>query len=187
MLKLRKILLCDWLYYIILLLVIIISIIRLSIPLTSKYTGKEKETIGIITKINIKNNKVTFFIKGKEQLIVTYYLKNNKKIDVSIGDKIKVFGTLEKPSLNSNTSLFNYRKYLKRKKVFYILKCKKYIIISKNKNIYYYLKKLLIKRLNNNPYLYTFILGDKSLLKESVKRSYQSNGISHLFAITATS
>ncbi|MBQ6323371.1 MAG: DNA internalization-related competence protein ComEC/Rec2, partial [Bacilli bacterium] len=43
---------------------------------------------------------------------------------------------------------------------------------------------LLIKRLNNNPYLYTFILGDKSLLKESVKRSYQSNGISHLFAIS---
>ena len=57
-------------------------------------------------------------------------------------------------------------------------------MIKKNRNIYYIVKNIIKKNLNNNPYLNTFLLGDKSYLTEESKRSYQENGISHLFAIS---
>ena len=37
---------------------------------------------------------------------------------------------------------------------------------------------------NKNPYLFTFLLGDKSYINQDVLNSYQENGISHLFAIS---
>ena len=44
----------------------------------------------------------------------------------------------------------------------------------------------MIERLNDidNPYLYTFILGDNSKLNSDIKGIFQSNGISHLFSIS---
>ena len=184
MLKLRKILLCDYIYYLILLVAIIFSLINLTLPKKSKYTGKEKEVIGTVTKINTKDDKITIILKAKEKLIVTYYLKNTEELNISLGDEIKVYGIFNKPSINLNDQLFNYRVFLNRKRIFYIVKANSYKKISKNKNIYYYFKNMLIERLDNNPYLYTFILGDKSLLTTEIKRSYQYNGISHLFAIS---
>ena len=46
------------------------------------------------------------------------------------------------------------------------------------------MKNILKKRIGNNPYLNTFILGDKTYINDNVIKSYQENGISHLFAIS---
>ena len=56
--------------------------------------------------------------------------------------------------------------------------------VKHNRNIYYRMKQAVINRIHKNPYLSTFILGDKSFLSSRVIRSYQENGISHLFAIS---
>ena len=156
MLKLRKILLCDFLYISIFVLVIIITIIRLNIP--NKYNLNDKSFTGIVDKIIIKNNKTTIYIKNKETVIASTY----KKINIKLGDKIKVYGYFN----NNYINITNYK------------------IISKNKSIYYFIKQSLITSFNKNPYLHAFILGDKSYLKKGVIRSYQDNGISHLFAIS---
>ena len=150
MLRLRKILLCNYLYIIIILIVGIITIVRLNNNITynSPYTGT-------ITKIVKIDNKTSITINDK--VIATTY----KNININLGDKIKVYG-----EFNNN-----------------YISISKYKIISKNKNIYYFIKEKLISTFNNR-YLYTFILGDKSYLDKNVIRSYQENGISHLFAIS---
>lgn len=150
LLRLRKILLCNYLYIIILILVIVITIFRLNIinNYNSPYTG-------IVTKITKLEDKTSIYLNNK--VICTTY----KKIDINLGDKIKVYG-----EFNNNYIYIS-----------------KYKLISKNKSIYYFIKSKIISTFNNR-YLYTFILGDKSYLDKNVVRSYQENGISHLFAIS---
>ena len=60
-------------------------------------------------------------------------------------------------------------------------------IINSKPGIFYYIKNALIKHINkyqSKDYLYTFILGDKSLLDDNTYQSYQSLGVSHIFAIS---
>ena len=180
MLQLRKILLSKYLYYSIFLLTILLTIIRLSIPYNSSYSEKSKSFTGVITNIVIKDDKTSLTITNKESVIVNYY----KKIKVNLGDKVKITGLFYKPNKNTHKALFNYQEYLKRKKIFYLIKGKKIKIISKNKNPYYSIKQSIRNHFHNNPYLYTFILGDKSKIDDNVLKSYQENGISHLFAIS---
>ena len=152
MLKLRKILLCNYLYIIILIISIFLTIIRLNI--TKEKTIKDSYT-GIINKIVYKEKSTLIYI---DNVVGTTY----KKIDLNLGDKVTIYG--------ENTNNF--------------IKIKKYKILSRNKSIYYFIKRIIISSFNDNSYLYTFILGDKSYLKKDVVRSYQENGISHLFAIS---
>ena len=180
MLKLRKILLYNYPYYILLTLVILITIIRLSIPKESIYNENINKVTGIVTNIKV-TDKTTIYIKNKEALIAT----TSKLItNINIGDTVIIYGKFNKPSKNTNEYLFNYQNYLKRKNIYYQISINKIIKNKSNNNIYYHIKRLVIKRLNNNPYLYTFILGDKSYLNKEVTASYQENGISHLFAIS---
>jgi len=94
-----------------------------------------------------------------------------------LGDKIIIKGNLIKEE-------GDYKRYLENKNIYYILNCYNSELIKKNSNIFYKIKNNIYKRLNNNCYLYTFLLGDKSLMDNEVKISYQNNGISHLFAIS---
>ena len=76
MLKLRKILLCNYPYYLIFIIVIIISLIRLNIPKTTQYSNNSKQVIGIITSIKEKDKQVTLTIKrNKTQLKITIKLE----------------------------------------------------------------------------------------------------------------
>ena len=169
MLRLRKILLFDLLYFIILLLVLVISLIRISLPSKSNYNqGSIKESF-TITKITIDGNKLTLNLKNKETVIGTYYFLTKKEKDyfqenIKLGDKLKIIGELTHPPKNTTKYLFNYQEYLKYKNIYYLLNIEEYEKTSSNKNIYYYFKQQLISRLNNNPYLNTFILGYKSSL-----------------------
>ena len=185
MLKFRKILLCNYLYIVITLLVIIITSIRLLIPNKSNYSINSHEFTGRVVKKIIKNDYLKIYLKNKETIITNYYYKDKNSINkINLGDTLKVKGEFLKPNKNTHKYLFNYNKYLKRNNTYYLIKSHTIIKTKSNKNIYYYLKQKLISRIGNNTYLNTFILGDKSYIKSNVKRSYQNNGISHLFAIS---
>ncbi len=184
MLRLRKILLCDYVYFIVTILVILITIYRLSIPVISNYNESSTIFIGTINKIIVKNDKVTIYVKNKETIIASYYLNQLDYSNLKLGDKVKIMGIFKLPSSNTTEYLFDYQKYLKRRNIFYLVEVSSIEKIRNNRNVYYFLKQKLINNLSNNPYLYTFVLGDKSYLNSSVKRSYQSNGISHLFCIS---
>ena len=182
MLQLRKILLYDKLYIIVFVLVSLISLIRLNIKTESLYTNNTNKATGTIYKIVKYNDNRKIYINGKEKLIINDYTKN--KINLNLGDRIEVIGTFIKPENNRDDYIFDYKKYLERNNIYYIVNTKRIKIIKNNNNIYYYLKQIIINHLGNNPYLNTFLVGDKSLINSESIRSYQENGISHLFAIS---
>ncbi|MCI5789259.1 MAG: ComEC/Rec2 family competence protein, partial [Tenericutes bacterium] len=187
MLKLRTILLSKYLYYGIFIIALIYTSIILNIPKTSNYKTPPTIISGTITSLTIIDNYLKITLKSSnESFILSYTFKNIKeqeefKKTYHLGNEILVKGEATKPKNNSN---FNYQKYLERKNIYYLIKVKEYSLISSEQNIYYFFKEKIAYHLHNNSYLYTFIYGDKSYISKEVIRSYQTNGISHLFAIS---
>ena len=187
MLKLRTILLSKYLYYGIFLIALIYTSIILNIPKTSNYKKPPTTISGTITSLTIIDNYLKITLKSStESFILSYTFKNTKeqeefKKTYHLGNEILVKGEATKPKNNSN---FNYQKYLERKNIYYLIKVKEYSLISSKQNIYYFFKERIAYHLHNNSYLYTFIYGDKSYISKEVIRSYQTNEISHLFAIS---
>ncbi len=184
MLKLRTILLSNKLYYLILLITVLIVGIRLLVPNKSHYDINTKNITGTIIDIKQNKEQVKLMVKANEKILAIYYLKEKEQFSYKLGDKVELFGTLTIPSKNTTEYIFNYQKYLEHKNIFYILEVDRIKIISKNRNIYYYLKQKVISSLKNDAYLYTFIIGEKYKLSKLVLESYQKNGLSHLFAIS---
>lgn len=178
--KFRKLLLWDRFYQILFLIACLFCILNITFPKKSVYKESTTKEVCIITKIIEKEEYTTYELKGKEKLIGTIKEKNK----YSLGDKVTIIGEWRKPTQNTTKNLFNYQEYLKNKKIYYTVSIKKIILQKKNKNLFYTIKQIIVSSFHKNPYLHTFLLGDKSYLKDEVKRSFQQNGISHLFAIS---
>ncbi len=147
---------------------------------------------GVITSIKFDGNRLVLDVKGEERLIANYYVKSKEEKNTILdvihhGDKIMLKGTLKVPFNNTIPNNFNYKKYLYNKKIYYTLSVDSYEIINNNKNILYKIKDKLYKKiinLDNSDYYLAFILGDKTLLSSEIYNSFQSNGISHLLALS---
>lgn len=183
MLKLRTILLYNYPYYLLLIIILLISIPRLILPKVSNYSTTNTEITGIVIDYDYSNTTLKITLHKKEKLIINYYLSENKKININVGDKIKVIGEFTEPTSNTTKYLFNYKKYLYNKDIFYIVNATSIKKISSTKNIYYKLKQILLNITSSSPYLKAFILGDTSQISQDVKRAYQEIGINHLLAI----
>ena len=180
MLVFRKILLCDITYYSFLVLVILITIPRLIISNNSSYNLSSTSFTGIIIKIIEHDDYNTLYIKNKETIIGTIQGKNN----FHLGETISVKGKFQTIRKNTTPNTWNYQEYYYQRNIFYQVNITSYQLINNNKSPYYFIKEKLYHHFRNNPYLLTFILGDKTYINNDVKRSYQENGISHLFAIS---
>lgn len=104
-----------------------------------------------------------------------------------MGDKLKIEGIFQEPTNNTVFNLFNYKTYLYRNKIYFLISADKITKISNNNSIFYFIKNKIVERIENidkTGYLKTFILGDKEDLDDNALKNYQSNGISHLFSIS---
>ncbi len=179
MLKLRKILLYDFLYYLIFILVLILVFIRINSPVKNINDNHIKGTVIDIYK---DNDRVDLIIKSDNYKIKGTYYKN---IDIFLGDVVEVSGSIEKISNTSVFNSFDYVNYMKSKGIKYKIKIDKIEKKKDNRNPFYNIKNKLYKHLDNyksKSYLYTFILGDNRFLKN--KNIFQELGISHLFAVS---
>ena len=190
MIKLRILLLSNKIYLSILLLVIIISSIRLIYPYKSNFMGNETTIKGIVTDLYSDGPYLRLTLKSKEKIIGTYYFRNEfqkNRTNIQLGDTLLLKGSIEKPSNNTVFNTLNYKKYLKRNKVFYTFSIKTLKVEKKNKNIYYKIKNIIINHISKyktKAYLKAFILGDTSDIKKETYKTFQDIGISHLFAIS---
>jgi len=184
----------DYIYYLILIMTIIFSIIRMYIfSPHSVYDGTETNFEGNIIKIDIDGNKLSITITSKEKLVGTYYIKtiDEKKYiknNYKLGDKVKIIGTLNHAKNNTIPNLFNYKNYLYNNSIFWTISIDNIDKFKSNDNIFLKVKNYFIDRIdkmkNTKEYLYAFILGDSNKIDYKVKDSYQNNGISHLFAVS---
>lgn len=154
----------------------------------TKPLSNKNEFIGEILDVKIKNEKITIKLNTDEKILINYYIKKNENYsNLKIGSIIKVEGKLDYPKKNTNFNLFNYKNYLLSEKIYFVLTANKITHIKDTDNIFFKAKNLLINYINNfktKDYLYTFILGNTSLLEQDTKESFQNNGISHLFAVS---
>ena len=142
---------------------------------------------GIVKEYSVDGDKLNIIIDNYK---VIYYFKSEKELNdfnISYGDKIKFIGNSYIPKNNTNFNMFNYRLYLKSKKINYIFNADKYTVIKHNKNIFYKIKQSIkdrIERNNSSIYLKLFLLGNKEELDYNISSTYSNNGISHLFAVS---
>ena len=185
--RLRHILQSKHLIKIITIIIFIITLLYTNYyPFKSKYTEDDKEFIGIVTKYEVKEDKITIEIKAKEKLLITYKYQDKEFNNLSYGDKIKVKGTLITPSKNTNQNTFNYQKHLYHKKIYYLVEATSINKIANNHNYLYAIKNTLyqkIDKLKSSNYIKTLLFCDNTLSKE-IKESYRINGISHLFSVS---
>ena len=185
--KLKMILQSRYIFKILTILILIITIIYTKYyPFKSVFNTNDTEFIGIVEDYIIKDNQIKISLKSKERIIVTYKYTGKVFNNLSYGDKIKVTGVLKEPSTNNIFNNFNYKKYLYNKKIYYIIEASKIDKIQNNNNHIYTIKNLLYTRINNlksSSYIKALLFGDNKLDKE-IKTSYQINGISHLFSVS---
>lgn len=187
-LKLRIILLCDYLYYILFFITCIFLLIninkKIDVPIL---TNNSYELIINDYKINDKTITIYF-----DNIIGKYYVDNDEKVkefkdNYSFGDKIYIEGEISVPNNNTIPNNFNYKDYLYHKYIYYIIKIDKIKMISKNDNIFLNIKNSIYKRIETikyNDYLYAFILGKSYYIDSEVLNNYKINGITHLFALS---
>ena len=192
MIKLRTILLQSNIYRVTIVGVIIYALIVTLLPkYESVYKGSEEDFLCSIDNYKIEEDKMKLELVCKEKLVGSYYFKNDEykffKEKVNIGSSVIVKGKLVSPKNNTVPYLFNYKKYLYNKKVYYTLKIDNIKILKENSNPFIKLKNRVIKHVNSykdSTYLYAFILGKTELISDEVLTSYRENGISHLFALS---
>ena len=142
MLKLRKILFCNYLYYLIFLLSVIYTAIFINIKHELKLNLNSKILIGRVESISLSGNKLSLIVKNKEKVKATYYLTNKDEIhlikQIHLGDKVRLEGEFSLPLTNNDEYSFDYERYLKTKKIYYLFKIEKLSVISSSKNIFLY-------------------------------------------------
>ena len=168
------------LYKIILLTLLVtigITLYRINI---NKKINIETITGQIINK-KILEDEIELEIKGKEKVII------KTKENYNLGDTLELKGKIELPNKNTIPNLFNYKNYLKSKNINITIKPTSIKLLKQNKKIKYKIKENIInyiEKFKTKEYLKTFILGDNSNLEKNILTSYQTNGISHLFAVS---
>ena len=192
--NLKIILQCNVIFIILTIIIIpYVLVFTKVIKYESAYTGNEISITGKIKEFSINGNKLKLTISAKEDIIATYYLESiNEKEElfnnIAIGKTIKLNGRLESPLKNTIPNNFNYKKYLYNEKIFYLFAVDSYKIIKEN-NFLDKIKDFLIKRaynLENGDYLLVLVLGDKSMISSDIYNNYQTNGTSHLLAISGS-
>ena len=189
MLKLRKILLCNYLYIFFFLSILILSFIRI------KYI-KEKvditnKKIFIIEEYHIDDLSLNLTLSNKIKIKAKYYFKDEQEKTnfvkyYDLKDKIKIDYEVVELKKNNNKELFNYYKYLKNKNININILIHKISLVQKTKNPLYIIKNKIYRYIDSkktSKYMKAFILGNNEIDKE-YKKIYQKLGINHLFAIS---
>ena len=194
MIKLRTILLYDFLYYIILGIALIYFLIVNNFVIHKSYYEDKKIDNCIITNIVKKDYGIKLELFNRERILAYYYI-DSKEIanfinNYSLGDKVSI--NYEKLVITNNTldNTFNNKEYLYNKQIYKNIEIKQILLVKKNKNIFYSIKNYLLNRSfklkKSYPYISTLLFGNNSYIENDVLDSFRENGISHLFAISGT-
>ena len=127
---------------------------------------------------------------------ILLYVPKKEKIEIEVGNKIKVFETPKILQNALNPNQFDYSKYLKNQNVFHEIKIKETntIVVSTDTNFYYYINLIKSKLLksydvksfkkDNYNLLMALLFGEKTELSKEISTNYTQAGIIHILAIS---
>lgn len=186
--RLKTILHCNELFYLLCIITILLTLIRIEIDIPNSYDLDTKKVVGEVLEYDIDGDYLKLTIDANEKLIGRYYFKTKAEKElfiksVDVYDTLRLNGELEEAEGSKDIYSFDYKQYLKSKNINYIIKIDKITLISKEKSFFKGIKCFLLKR-NSNPYIKAFIFGNNKSIITDVMSSYQEIGISHLFTIS---
>ncbi|MBU8879459.1 DNA internalization-related competence protein ComEC/Rec2 [Bacillus sp. FJAT-29790] len=171
----------------------------------SRLTGKET-VFNLYFQEEIKVDGELLTARGKEsdhreKLVIRYKIKTEKEKEaitenLKTGIACQVTGSLEEPASATNENAFNYKEYLKRNQMFWIVKID-HLNLSKcspqkqtplsffrtiRQNGILYIQSYFPKK--TAPLAVALLFGDRDLIEADVLKSYQKLGIVHLLAIS---
>lgn len=181
---------------IVILICLIISIGYVSI-LENKYSKISdmpiKEMVTIISDIQEKEYK---------KVCTAKIVRNNKKILINIkmsqdipsikyGDSLYIEGEFKQPEETRNYKGYNYKQYLKTKKIIGTVELEKAKILKSSNgsfihNIQKYIKDTINGTLTDEEgnLLLAILLGDKDKLSEDIQESFKTSNLSHMLAVS---
>lgn len=156
-----------------------------SINKTSNENSNYNSFNATVLKINGKD------LKSKENTII--YLKKTQKLGINTIVNIK--GNVSDVGYGKNYLLFNYKKYLRSKKIFTTIFCKyEPIIIENNYSIFneltnnfkIYTENIFTNKLYNKnaEIILSIILGDVEYLDDGFYDNIRNMGLAHIFAVS---
>lgn len=181
---------------IVILICLIISIGYVSI-LENKYSKISdmpiKEMVTIISDIQEKEYK---------KVCTAKIVRNNKKILINIkmsqdissikyGDSLYIEGEFKQPEEARNYKGYNYKQYLKTKKIIGTVELEKAKILKSSNgsfihNIQKYIKDTINGTLTDEEgnLLLAILLGDKDKLSEDIQERFKTSNLSHMLAVS---
>lgn len=181
---------------IVILICLIISIGYVSI-LENKYSKISdmpiKEMVTIISDIQEKEYK---------KVCIAKIVRNNKKILINIkmsqdipsikyGDLLYIEGEFKQPEEARNYKGYNYKQYLKTKKIIGTVELEKVKILkSSNGSFIHNIQKYIRDTINGTltdeegNLLLAILLGDKDKLSEDIQESFKTSNLSHMLAVS---
>lgn len=181
---------------IVILICLIISIGYVSI-LENKYSKISdmpiKEMVTIISDIQEKEYK---------KVCTAKIVRNNKKILINIkmsqdipsikyGDSLYIEGEFKQPEEARNYKGYNYKQYLKTKKIIGTVELEKAKILkSSNGSFIHNIQKYIRDTINGaltdeeGNLLLAILLGDKDKLSEDIQESFKTSNLSHMLAVS---
>lgn len=154
---------------------------------TSSYSFLDHTFSGKITKVRVYRSRVKLEIETPEKLLCDYYVETPNIVDYPLGSKVYFEAQLKEPIGNTIPNTFDYKEYLYSEDIYFTCTIENIVVESKNVSFLYRIKNAIIKRILSydiSDYLYTLIIGDKSLLDDEEEEEYKKNGLTHLFAVS---
>lgn len=152
-----------------------------------------KEMVTIISDIQEKEYK---------KVCTAKIVRNNKKILINIkmsqdipsikyGDSLYIEGEFKQPEEARNYKGYNYKQYLKTKKIIGTVELEKAKILKSSNgsfihNIQKYIKDTINGTLTDEEgnLLLAILLGDKDKLSEDIQESFKTSNLSHMLAVS---
>lgn len=192
-----------------------IKLLLIIMAISSIYTYKVKEDyenryknvndihlVGTILEKNVKEYNIKYVIKiesanncikFKNTKLIVYAKKDT--IELNYGNKIELYGNFKNAEKNKNYKGFNYREYLKTKKIYGIVEANKIELKSKNDiNVYQKCIHNLYEKIKENTYKIlpketasicnAIIIGDKSNVEDNVIQNFSDSNLAHILAVS---
>ena len=140
-------------------------------------------------------------VNNHEKIIIRHKINSEKeqkllKENVRIGMVCKVKGILEPPQPSSNENAFNYRQFLERNEIFWLLKLDSFNLSNcspQKSTLLSYFRNIRqdgISYVMNHfpkesaPLAIALLFGERNFIDQDILRSYEKLGIVHLLAIS---
>ncbi len=148
--RLRTILQHNFIYYVLLVIVLVSYFINSNLDYVSVYDSFNEEEF-IISNIIEKDYGLKLELKGKEKVLGFLYLDEKSEInnflgEYTLGDKVLVSGEISDVTNNTVPNTFNYKEYLLSNEIYNVIAISDIVKIEDNKNIFYGLKNMLLER-----------------------------------------